>query len=158
MIKYLNALEIITVSLGSGVWNSWVSNRYRVLYQAWAFSSSGFLYSPAPLPCPPRNSKWRRNREPKAKTKMVMRRLNRGFIRCINSLRQLEVAKSNANPYNRRSFLLPQVPNTSRYYSTGKSFFFLLVSVSGKKKVFSSDWSNILVMGRAATSAVNWNC
>lgn len=49
---------------------------------------------------------------------MVMRRLNRGFIRCINSLRQLEVAKSNANPYNRRSFLLPQVPNTSRYYST----------------------------------------
>ncbi|XWS76721.1 hypothetical protein CRYUN_Cryun01aG0202100 [Craigia yunnanensis] len=51
-----------------------------------------------------------------------MRRLNWGFIRCINSLRLLEVAKSNANLYNQRSFLLPEIPNISlsfsRYYST----------------------------------------
>ncbi|XVF72828.1 hypothetical protein PTKIN_Ptkin12aG0152000 [Pterospermum kingtungense] len=51
-----------------------------------------------------------------------MRRLNRGFVRCINSLWKLEVPKSNANPYNPRSFILPGISNTyfsfSRYYST----------------------------------------
>ncbi|KAK6285954.1 hypothetical protein POUND7_012133 [Theobroma cacao] len=51
-----------------------------------------------------------------------MRRLNRTFIWWINSSRQLQLAKSNANPYNQRSFLLPEIVNStlsfSRYYST----------------------------------------
>lgn len=66
-----------------------------------------------------------------------MRRLNRTFIWWINSSRQLQLAKSNANPYNQRSFLLPEIVNStlsfSRYYSTGKPFYFL-VSFSDKKK------------------------
>ncbi|XP_022757728.1 uncharacterized protein LOC111304943 isoform X1 [Durio zibethinus] len=52
-----------------------------------------------------------------------MRRLSRGFIRCINSLRQLQIGNSNPIPRNQRSFLLPQIANISfsfsfsRYYS-----------------------------------------
>ncbi|OMO64111.1 Peptide chain release factor class I/class II [Corchorus capsularis] len=51
-----------------------------------------------------------------------MRRFNRAFMRCIDSWTQLEVVKSNANPYNRRSFIVPGIANISlsfpRYFST----------------------------------------
>ncbi|PPR80376.1 hypothetical protein GOBAR_AA40339 [Gossypium barbadense] len=51
-----------------------------------------------------------------------MKRLSRGLIPCMNSLRQIQVAKSNPHPRNQRSFLLPAIPNIflsfCRYYST----------------------------------------
>ncbi|KAK5783695.1 Peptide chain release factor 1 [Gossypium arboreum] len=50
-----------------------------------------------------------------------MKRLSRGLIPCMNSLRQIQVAKS-PHPRNQRSFLLPAIPNIflsfCRYYST----------------------------------------
>ncbi|XP_012490240.2 peptide chain release factor 1, mitochondrial [Gossypium raimondii] len=51
-----------------------------------------------------------------------MKRLSRGLILCMNSLRQIQVAKSNPHPRNQRSFVLPAIPNIflsfCRYYST----------------------------------------
>ncbi|OMO82258.1 Peptide chain release factor class I/class II [Corchorus olitorius] len=51
-----------------------------------------------------------------------MRRFNRAFMRCIHSWTQLQVVKSDANPYNRRSFIVPGIANISlsfsRYFST----------------------------------------
>ncbi|KAH1081128.1 hypothetical protein J1N35_020889 [Gossypium stocksii] len=51
-----------------------------------------------------------------------MKRLSRGLFPCMNSLRQIQVAKSNPHPRNQRSFLLPAIPNIflsfCRYYST----------------------------------------
>ncbi|KAE8697220.1 Peptide chain release factor 1 [Hibiscus syriacus] len=49
-------------------------------------------------------------------------KLSQGFSRCINLLRQFQVAKSYPNPCNERSFVLPAIPNIflsfCRYYST----------------------------------------